>query len=231
MNISSNLAAFLVGAVFVANASAAGVTRTPDLTEGPFYPFNSSNSLPPLTERDPDLTRVKDATARASGTRLMLSGVVRDLAGKPLDGVTVEIWQTDADGAYYHSGDRSKSRDRNFQFFGESVTDAGGRYSFRTVVPGLYTGRVGHIHFKVKRGTSTLLTSQFVFEDQRAEFARDGVTSRLPASELETIVLAPVKSTDAAEEGTLVATKDIHLDPAATPSRSRDAGKRREKAR
>lgn len=216
------LAAALLALVAVPAWSA--VTRTPQLTEGPFYPFNSSNSLPTLTERDADLTKVKDGKAAAAGKTLLLSGVLRDLEGKPLAGATVEIWQVDAAGIYYHSGNRASDRDQSFQFFGECVTDAEGKYSFRTVLPGLYTGRIRHIHFKVKRGGYEVLTSQFIFDDQRSEFGRDGVTARLKDATLETIVLAPKSGTDSAGATALLAAKDICIDPEARPAAERGPG-------
>ena len=78
----------------------AAATRTPELTEGPFYPFNARNTLPALSpaNRDSDLTRVAGATTLAAGTLFLLSGVVRDLAGQPVAGATVELWQTDHGG-------------------------------------------------------------------------------------------------------------------------------------
>lgn len=221
-----NSSRFTLAASLLAIAAApawAAVTRTPQLTEGPFYPFNSSNSLPALAERDADLTKLKDGKA-AAGKTLLLSGIVRDLEGKPLAGATVEIWQTDDVGVYYHSGNRASDRDQAFQFFGECVTDAEGKYAFRTVLPGLYTGRIRHIHFKVKRGGYEVLTSQFIFEEQRGEFGRDGVTARLKGDTLDTIVLAPKSGADSAGATALIATKDICVDPEARPAAERGPG-------
>lgn len=201
----------------LATAVHAGPPRTPELTEGPFYPFNATNTLPsiPAGNRDNDLTRIAGAPAPAGGAVFLLSGVVRDLAGTPVANATVELWQTDAQGAYYHSGDRSGARDGAFQFYGEAVTDKDGRYSFRTVLPGLYTGRIRHFHFKIKHGGAAVLTSQFIFEDERAKFKSDGVTARLSGEALEAIVLQPRSGTDASGAAALLATKDIVIDPAA----------------
>ncbi len=210
---------------------AAAPTRTPELTEGPFYTFNPNNTLPALPpgDRDNDLTRRSGGAAPAKGESFLLSGVVRDLDGRPVPGVTVELWQTDDGGAYYHSGDsRADRRDRDFQFYGESVSDAQGRYSFRTVQPGLYTGRIRHFHFKVKQGGTAVLTSQFIFEAERAQFARDGVTSRLSGAALEALVLSPQRGTDSAGQPAWLARKDIVIDPAARSRGSREKSRGRE---
>lgn len=211
----------------------AAPTRTPELTEGPFYTFNPNNTLPPPSAayRDNDLTRLDGAKGPAKGTPFLLSGVVRDLTGQPVAGLKVELWQTDDEGVYYHSGDkRAESRDRNFQHYGEIVTDAQGRYSFRTVYPGLYTGRIRHFHFKVKQGDATVLTSQFIFEEERAQFSRDGVTARTSGAALEAIVLASQRGTDRAGASAMIATKDIVIDPSARSGGPRDSGKKGRKA-
>ncbi|MEZ4639364.1 MAG: hypothetical protein R2856_31120 [Caldilineaceae bacterium] len=90
--------------------------------------------------------------------------------GTPVPDVAVEIWQTDAVGVYDHPRDPgTNSRDTSFQFYGTAITDADGWYAFRTIMPGEYEPRPRHIHFKVKQGDATLLTSQFYFSDDVAQ--------------------------------------------------------------
>src|SRR5688572_27738143 len=194
-----------------ASLSLAASIATAEVTEGPYYPFNPNNTLPPInaTNRDNDLTRIAGGKEPAKGMPFLLSGVVRDMAGKPLAGIKVELWQTDDSGVYYHSGDKNVAkRDPNFQFYGESVTGGDGAYSFRTVKPGLYSGRIRHFHFKVKRGDATLLTSQFTFDDERADFSKDGVQRRLSGEALESTVIAPRQGKDPKGVAALIATKD-----------------------
>jgi protocatechuate 3,4-dioxygenase beta subunit len=196
----------------------AGPTPTAEVTEGPFYPFNTTNKLPAIlpANRDNDLTRLADATKTAEGLPFLLSGVVRDLKGAPVEGAKVELWHTDTGGVYYHSGDTNVAkRDVNFQFYGESVTGKDGAYSFRTVKPGLYTGRIRHFHFKVKRGDVAVLTSQFTFDDERADFSKDGVQRKLSGSTLESTVIAPKRGTDSTGASAWIALKDIVIDPKA----------------
>lgn len=100
----------------------------------------------------------------AVGDVMILLGQVVDVNGNPVEGALVEIWQTDNDGIYDHSGDSDTAdRDMNFQFYGSFVTGDDGEYVFRTLVPGLYEPRPRHIHFKVKLDGTELLTSQFYF--------------------------------------------------------------------
>jgi protocatechuate 3,4-dioxygenase, beta subunit len=128
------------------------------------------------------------------------------------------LWQTDSGGVYYHSGDRNiAQRDVHFQSYGECLTGADGTYSFRTIKPGLYSGRVRHFHFKVKQGNTTVLTSQFTFDDERGDFSKDGVQRNLTADDLESTVIAPKAGTDAAGAAVLVAHKDIVINPNARP--------------
>ena len=79
-------------------------------------------------------------------------------------GVTIEIWQCDANQVYLHTGDsasKSEQQDKNFQGFGRFTTGSTGEYRFRTIKPVPYPGRPApHIHFKVKKGDRELLTSQ-----------------------------------------------------------------------
>ena len=114
---------------------------TPRQTEGPYFTPNS-----PL--------RRSIVPAGAAGIRLTLTGRVLTTAGRPLTRALVDFWQADACGAYDNSG---------FRFRGHQFTDALGRYSLTTVVPGLYPGRTKHIHVKVQKRGGSILTTQLYF--------------------------------------------------------------------
>jgi len=144
---------------------------TPAQQEGPYYPLDKPS------DRDNDLVDFAGASGAPAGEILNLSGVIYNAGGMPLEGITVEIWQTDNSGVYNHPGDPGTAgRDPNFQFYGESVTGADGVYSFRTIVPGRYEPRPRHIHVKVKRDGELLLTTQFYFAD---EVSFDGAEAHL----------------------------------------------------
>ena len=131
---------------------------TPSRTEGPFYP----DRLP--LDQDNDLILIKDSTTPAVGEITHLNGRVLTASGSPVCGVTIEIWQCDANEVYLHTGDsesKADQRDKNFQGFGKFTTGSTGEYRFRTIKPVPYPGRPApHIHFKVKKGDRELLTSQ-----------------------------------------------------------------------
>ena len=123
----------------------------------------TAEAEPPQSEGDALLSAFS-APVTANGEPLVLYGHLLDGGGAPLVGYAVEIWQVDADGIYDHPGDSNTAgRDKGFQFYGTSVTDEKGLFTFRTVMPGFYEPRPRHIHFKVKVDGTTLLTSQFYF--------------------------------------------------------------------
>jgi protocatechuate 3,4-dioxygenase beta subunit len=142
-------------AYFVPGVFAEELVRTPDQTEGPFYP----SKLP--LDTDNDLLIINDSITPAVGKITHLTGKILDARGQPLRNALVEIWQVDNSGAYLHerSSNREK-RDRNFQGFGRFLTGLNGEYYFRTVKPVAYPGRTPHIHFKVKKGDKDLLNTQ-----------------------------------------------------------------------
>ena len=124
-----------------------------------------------------------DVSANLAGERMFVQTRVTDLAGKPLANVPVDIWHADGDG-YYNSqkpeyateGPSSRAR---------FVTDADGRFYFRTILPCSYPiptdGPVGemiiqtlrhamrpaHVHFLVNApGYQPLITHVFMEGDK-----------------------------------------------------------------
>lgn len=146
--------------------------RTPELTEGPFYP----DRLP--LDTDNDLILIKDSITPAVGQITHLTGRVLGPTGSPVRDATVEIWQCDANQVYLHSADSGSAgnrQDRHFQGFGRFTTGSTGEYRFRTIKPVPYPGRPApHIHVKVKRGGRELLTTQIMIAGHPGNL-RDGV--------------------------------------------------------
>ena len=125
---------------------------TPSQTEGPYYPV----TLP----KDSDFDLLRNGNQNyPKGQSTWVEGNISDLAGKPVAGAVVEIWQCDNDGHYHHPADGSKA-DPRFQGFGRVTVGNDGSYRFRTLRPAPYGGRAPHIHVKVKLGQRELLTTQ-----------------------------------------------------------------------
>jgi protocatechuate 3,4-dioxygenase beta subunit len=160
--LASGVLLCTAGAAFfqVPGAFAEELLRTPQLTEGPYYP----DHLP--LDTDNDLILIGNSLTPAVGQITHLSGRVLDTSGSPVRNAVVEIWQCDANAVYLHSSDsipKAQQRDRNFQGFGKFETGSKGEYRFRTIKPVPYPGRPGpHIHVKVKKGGRELLTTQIL---------------------------------------------------------------------
>jgi protocatechuate 3,4-dioxygenase, beta subunit len=146
------------GGVF---ADAEPLRRTPAQILGPFYPV-----MKPL-DQDADLTMVRGKSGKAAGQVLHVMGRVLNARGEPVQGARIEIWQANTHGRYTHPSDRNPAPlDPNFEGFANLVTDAEGRYRFKTVKPGAYPQdgemRPPHIHFDVS-GKINRLVSQMYF--------------------------------------------------------------------
>jgi protocatechuate 3,4-dioxygenase beta subunit len=179
--------------------------RTPRQTEGPFYP----DKLP--LDTDNDLLMINDGITPAVGEVTYLTGRILDAKGHPVRNALVEIWQVDHNGSYIHTQDPNRAKhDSNFQGFGRFLTGSTGEYGFRTIKPVPYPGRTPHIHFKIKKGTKELLTTQCYVKGERRN-ERDGIYRSIrdpKARESITIDFAPLKSS---RVGELAARFDIVL--------------------
>lgn len=106
------------------------------------------------------------------GERIHVAGRVLDDNGRPVANTLVEIWQCNASGRYLHDGDQHDAPlDPNFTGGGRVLTDAEGRYRFKTIRPGAYpwrnhhnAWRPAHIHFSLfGEAWSTRLVTQMYF--------------------------------------------------------------------
>lgn len=89
---------------------------------GPFYASGAS-----------ELPMWADIAGAAPGAPAYVSGRVLDMAGKPIDGATLDVWQTDGEGLY------DAQRPGGGQYArGKFHTGTDGRYGFKTVKPVSY---------------------------------------------------------------------------------------------
>jgi protocatechuate 3,4-dioxygenase beta subunit len=125
----------------VAQGCTAPATPTLAQTEGPYYLAGA-----------PELADL--VTEGMAGTRLTYTGIVVETSCAPIAGARVETWQADGAGVYDNA---------DYTLRGWVLTDAEGRFTIRTVVPGEYPGRTEHIHVKVTPPGGATLTTQMYF--------------------------------------------------------------------
>ena len=185
LTVGAGVAGACIGKTSIAKVCG---SMTPAQTEGPFYPIEDQ------ADKDSDLTRVDGRSGVAEGQKIILTGVVQDHKCQPVAGALVEIWQACHTGKYNHPGDPNPAvKDPNFQYWGRSLTDENGRYSFKTIIPGEYQAtsnwvRPPHIHMKVHRRGFQELTTQVYFEGY-ANNKTDRVLLSLPAEERAKVVI------------------------------------------
>jgi len=198
----------LLGAAAAAFPAARGalaadaLAPTPAQTEGPFYPTR----IP--TDHDADLTQVAGSPTAAQGTRLYLTGRALTRTGAPLAGTTIELWQCDVLGRYHHVGGDGLPRDDGFQGYGVVVTDSDGRYAFKTIRPVAYSGRIPHLHVKVRTANGAALTTQVYMKGDAP--AGDPVLASSPKGTYERLAIALTPAFGSAA-GALAGTFDIVL--------------------
>ena len=161
--LGSSVALAGIGA---AGALVPGIARALESTffleMGPFYPVAK-----PL-DQDADLTIVAGRTERAKGQILHFMGRVLNRKGEPVAGARLEVWQANTFGRYDHPSDPNPAPlDPNFQGSATLMTDAEGRFRFKTIKPGPYptanpnVWRPPHIHFDVSGKADRLVTQVF----------------------------------------------------------------------
>ena len=102
------------------------------------------------------------APAAEPGVPFLVRTTLLDPAGKPAAGVQVFAYQTDRTGIYAAPGAADQWRLK-----GWAVTDAQGRFEFRTIRPGSYPGggAPAHIHLIFTTTCCGRQVSEMVFDD------------------------------------------------------------------
>ncbi|PPK69720.1 dioxygenase [Actinokineospora auranticolor] len=118
-----------------------GDAPTIEQTEGPYFKAGSPQRT----------SLVEPGTV---GTPLTVTGYVFGRQCQPLANVLLDFWQADNGGNYDNT---------TYRFRGHQYTDANGKYTLTTIVPGLYPGRTRHIHMKVQNPGGRILTTQTYF--------------------------------------------------------------------
>jgi len=161
---------------------------TPRTIEGPLYVAGA-----PVEK---GFARLDDGSD-TQGHTLIMHGTVAGADGKPVPGATVEVWHANTKGFYSHFDPTGEQKPFNMRR--TIVTDAQGRYKFRSIVPvgygcppdgptqallnqlGRHGNRPAHIHLFVSAPGHRKLTTQInidgdpLVHDDFAYATRDGL--------------------------------------------------------
>ena len=127
--------------------------QTPALTEGPYYKTGSPQRL-----------NLREETT--TGTKLIVTGYVFDVNCQPIALSRLDFWQADGNGNYDNVG---------YKLRGHQSTDASGKYTLETVVPGRYPGRTPHIHAKVQATKSSPILTTQLFLPRQPQNQQDAI--------------------------------------------------------
>lgn len=168
-----------------------------------------------------DLVR-EDVSDGLPGLPVRLALKVVDASCDAVAGAAVKIWHTNREGSY--SGqtpnnnmclkDQAYASDNFFR--GVQTTNEDGEVFFDTCFPGWYRGRAVHIHFQVKKGSTSYRVSQLFFPEDITQavfakhseyssygqpdttFSNDNIMAMIPSAERDRHILAVARMTDGA---------------------------------
>jgi protocatechuate 3,4-dioxygenase beta subunit len=177
--------------------------------DGPYYP----DRLP--LDTDNDLLIVNDGLTPAVGEITHFTGRLFAESGAPVRNAFIEIWQSDVNGSYIHTEGRNEGKlDANFQGYGRFLTDAEGRYYFRTIKPVPYTlqgqFRAPHIHVAVSKAGKRIMATQALVKGHAANDG-DLITRRITDPKLLETLLVQYRPLPGSTLGELTANFDIRL--------------------
>jgi protocatechuate 3,4-dioxygenase beta subunit len=177
--------------------------------DGPFYP----DRLP--LDTDNDLIILNDSLTRAVGEIAHFGGRLLTAGGAPVRNAVIEIWQADVNGSYIHTEGRNDGKlDGNFQGYGRFLTDAEGRYYFRTIKPVPYTlqgqFRAPHIHVAVSKAGRRIMATQALVKGHAANEG-DLIVERIKDPALLETLMVDYRPLPGSTLGELTATFDIRL--------------------
>ncbi|HEX2009626.1 MAG TPA: dioxygenase [Roseateles sp.] len=173
-----------------ADARAGRSGGTPRAIEGPLYVAGAPTATGEVRLDEGDAAR---------GEAFVMEGRVLDLQGRPIAGASVDVWHANEQGGYSHFFPGLQ----DFELRRRILTDAHGRYRFRTYLPpgyaippnsptaelfaalGRHGQRPAHIHFLVVAPGQRTLTTQInipgdsYIDDDFAFATRDGLIVEL----------------------------------------------------
>jgi protocatechuate 3,4-dioxygenase beta subunit len=130
---------------------------------GPYYVDEELNRSD--IRSDPSTGTVQQGALLALAFNVSTAG---SKACSPLANAVVDVWHCNALGVYSDVSDPSFNTAGQKFLRGYQITGTDGVARFTTIYPGWYQGRAVHIHFKVRRCSSSSayeFTSQLFFDD------------------------------------------------------------------
>jgi protocatechuate 3,4-dioxygenase beta subunit len=131
------------------------LTPTPKCDDGDDSPTHAQMEGPYFKPGSPERSSI--VTPGMPGTPLTVSGTVYSMSCTPVAHALLDFWQADYYGNYDNYG---------YTLRGHQYTDASGRFTLTTIVPGLYPGRTRHIHVKAQAPYQPILTTQLYFPNE-----------------------------------------------------------------
>lgn len=157
------------------------MTTTPFQTVGPFFRFGLV------------FDGCNEIVGSCDGTRIAVEGVVRDGAGAVVPDALIETWQADSSGRYHHPEDTRPGAEKPFDGFRRAATDAQGRYSLTTIMPGPVPGpgnrqQAPHLVVGVfARGLLTRLVTRIYFDGEPTN-DQDPILELVPQPRVSTLI-------------------------------------------
>ena len=162
-----------------------GQTETAANLLGPFWRMNS-----PHTDNGGSIVR-----SPTPGPAMFVNARVIDQHDRPIEGAEVDVWHSSPEGLY----EQQDEKQAHMNLRGKFMTEADGRFSFRSILPagypipidgpvgdliraqGRHNYRPAHLHFLIfKQGFKTLISQVYVKGDPHLETdVQFGVTRAL----------------------------------------------------
>ena len=177
--------------------------KDPDIDDCKVTPVQELGPYPAMKYRtqpdhDVDLTKIKGQADIAVGQIITVFGRITNKVCEPVASAIVDIWSANHYGKYRHEFDTKGQDDPNFQGWGQAITNKNGEYRFKTIVPGLYSDRARHIHFKISKRGYHELVAQLYFEGEDRN-KTDGPLNQLTHEEQQQII-RPIADQDAGKQ-------------------------------
>ena len=107
------------------------------------------------------------ANSSEPGIRINISGVVTtNDCQTPIENAIVDVWHANDQGCYtiFQECESGNLDNDPYNLRGIMVTDENGQYAFESVLPGYYSGRPRHFHYKITTPSGLELVTQCYFQ-------------------------------------------------------------------